>query len=270
MNLFGPDRKRLGDPGQPWAVWLTESEEALERPHRDAALATAAVCNANYLARQQAGRPAYYAVVLHYGWAWRGGRDHGFLTDSFDTKIHIQVAGLLRTQIRSGHLRPGAPLPSQRGLADQYGVGLQTIELAQTVLVGEGLLDRSTRGVFVNGRASCEPLELPGLDDLVPVEPAPAATPATHRRVPRYLQLAALLEQLITEGAFPPGCKMPSARQVAEQYGHTAACAQQALRLLKERGLTAAGPRAGTYVTRREPAASPQPAQAPARAFTRK
>ncbi|MGW2686378.1 GntR family transcriptional regulator [Streptomyces sp. NPDC001414] len=266
MNLFGPDRIRPGDPDQPWAVWLTEFEEVLERPHRDSALATAAAYNADYLARQQAGGPAHYAVVLHHGWAWRGdGRDQAPLVESFDTKIHVQLADLLRTQIHGGHLRPGAQLPSQRALAAQYYVGLQTIERAQSLLVGEGLLDRSTRGVFVTDHTACDPLELPGLDDLVPVEPAPAASPLTHRRVPRYLQLTALLEQMITDGAFPPGTRMPSARQVAEQYDYTANCAQHALRLLRERGLTVAGPRSGTYVARREPASPGRQAEDPDR-----
>ncbi|MFE1190065.1 GntR family transcriptional regulator [[Kitasatospora] papulosa] len=260
MNLFGPDRIRPGDPEQPWAVWLTESEEALERPHRDSALATAAAYNADYLAQHQAGGPASYAVVLHHGWAWRGdGRDQAPLVDSFDVKIHVQLADLLRAQIHDGHLRPGAQLPSQRDLAARYRVGLQTIERAQSILVGEDLLDRSTRGVFVTDHSACDPLELPGLDDLVPVEPVPLVTPATHRRVPRYLQLAALLEQLITDGAFPAGSRMPSARQVSEQYDYTANCAQHALRLLKERGLTVPGPRGGTYVALRERDRNPRP-----------
>ncbi|MFF8994012.1 GntR family transcriptional regulator [Streptomyces sp. NPDC014983] len=262
VNLFGPDRIRPGDPDQPWAVWLTESEEVLGRPHRDAALATAAAYNADYLARHHAGGPVHYAVVLHHGWAWRDdGRGHTPLIESFGTRVHVQLADLLRTQIQTGHLRPGTQLPAQRRLAAEYRVGLQTIERAQAILVGEGLLERSTRGVFVTDHASCDPLELPGLDDLVPVQPAPAAAPATHRRIPRYLQLTALLERLITEGAFPPGTRMPSARQVADQYGYTANCAQHALRLLKERGLTVAGPHAATYVARRGPAASPQPSE---------
>ncbi|WP_217223133.1 GntR family transcriptional regulator [Streptomyces anulatus] len=252
VNLFGPDRIRPGDPDQPWAVWLTESEEAIERPHRDSALATAAAYNADYLAQQQAGGPASYAVVLHHGWAWRGdGRDHAPLVDSFDVKIHVQLAELLRTQIQDGRLRPGMQMPPQRDLAAQYRVGLQTIERAQAILVGEGMLDRSTRGVFVTDHTACDPLELPGLDDLVPVESAPAVTPATHRRIPRYLQLTGLLEQLITDGAFPAGSRMPSARQVSEQYDYTANCAQHALRLLRERGLTVPGPNGGTYVALR-------------------
>nr|WP_272921296.1 GntR family transcriptional regulator [Streptomyces sp. SID4917] len=167
---------------------------------------------------------------------------------------------MLRTQIHGGHLRPGAQLPSQRA-----HVGLQTIERAQSLLVGEGLLDRSTRGVFVTDHSACDPLELPGLDDLVPLQPAPAASPLTHRRVPRYLQLTDLLEQMIAEGAFPPGTRMPFARQVAQQYGYTANCAQHALRLLRERGLTVAGPRSATYVARRELASPGRQAQDPDR-----
>ncbi|WP_432156122.1 GntR family transcriptional regulator [Streptomyces sp. bgisy153] len=264
MNLFGPDRIRPGDPDQPWAVLLTDCEEVLERPHRSAALATAAAYNAGYLAQQQAGGPAHYAVVLHHGWAWIGdGRDQAPVVEFLDEKTHVQLANLLRTRI-SG-LPSGAQLPTQQSLASEYRLGLQTIRRAQDILIREGLLERNHRGVFVTGH-ECDPLELPGLDDLVPVEPTPAVSAETHRRVPRYLQLTDLLEQLITQGAFPPGSKMPSARQVAEQYGYTASCAQNALRLLKERGLTVAGSNAGTYVAHREPATTAQPAPGPAEA----
>ncbi|MEU0375236.1 hypothetical protein ABZ070_34820 [Streptomyces sp. NPDC006283] len=39
-----------------------------------------------------------------------------------------------------------------------------------------------------------------------------------------YQQLTELLEGLITEGSLPLGVKVPSARQIAEQYGFSHQC----------------------------------------------
>lgn len=51
-----------------------------------------------------------------------------------------QVAALLRAQIESGDLQPGAPLPSIVALASQYGVTTNTVQKALRMLKAEGLV----------------------------------------------------------------------------------------------------------------------------------
>ncbi|MFB8401299.1 GntR family transcriptional regulator [Streptomyces sp. NPDC055912] len=249
MNLFGPNRIRPGHPDQPWAVWLVPTDEIIEQPHRDAALVTAGTKNATFAEQAQRGSGrGQHAVVLHHGFAWRGGDDRASPGLSpFDLKVHASLAELLRTQIREGHLRPGERLPLQRELVKLYRVGWRTVKEAVDLLVGEGLLARGAGGAVVASPAA-EPLPLPGLD-LTPLPPPePPASPATHRAKPRHQQLTELLEELIADGAFPPGSRMPSARQIAEQRGFSLSSAYSALRALKVQGLTVSGPHGHTVV----------------------
>lgn len=64
-----------------------------------------------------------------------------------------QIADQLRDQIHFGELRPGQRLPSERALADRYGVGPMTVRQATRTLQQEGLLDaQAGRGLFVRER----------------------------------------------------------------------------------------------------------------------
>ncbi|MGH8886692.1 MAG: GntR family transcriptional regulator [Egibacteraceae bacterium] len=64
-----------------------------------------------------------------------------------------QIADQLRDQIHFGELRPGQRLPSERALADRYGVGPMTVRQATRTLQQEGLLDAQPgRGLFVRER----------------------------------------------------------------------------------------------------------------------
>jgi DNA-binding GntR family transcriptional regulator len=54
---------------------------------------------------------------------------------------YAQVAGALRAAIVAGRLRPGARLPSERALAEEFGVSRATIVSALNVLRGEGLIE---------------------------------------------------------------------------------------------------------------------------------
>src|SRR5437660_8623456 len=61
-----------------------------------------------------------------------------------------QIAGVLRAQIESGTLAPGSKLPSEREIADAYGVAPQTAREAMKLLKNEGLaIGQSGKGVFV-------------------------------------------------------------------------------------------------------------------------
>ena len=66
---------------------------------------------------------------------------------------YLQLADILRGQIRSGELPPGSRLPSIIGLSERYGIARTTAHKALRVLVDEGLAVVSRgRGMFVKRR----------------------------------------------------------------------------------------------------------------------
>jgi DNA-binding GntR family transcriptional regulator len=63
------------------------------------------------------------------------------------------VAEELRAAIGGGRLRPGARLPSERALAEEFGVSRATIVSAFHLLRGEGLIEtRRGAGSWVSRR----------------------------------------------------------------------------------------------------------------------
>ncbi|MEU4843312.1 AAA family ATPase [Nocardia testacea] len=68
-----------------------------------------------------------------------------------------QIARELRNEIEAGQLRPGDKMPTTRKLADQWGVGLGTVNKAMDQLLSEGLIVSRAR----SGRVVAEPSELP-------------------------------------------------------------------------------------------------------------
>lgn len=69
---------------------------------------------------------------------------------SADRAVFRQLADLLREQIGSGTLAPGASLPSELRLAQEYGISRTTVRQAIAQLRSEGLVtvDRP-KGTFV-------------------------------------------------------------------------------------------------------------------------
>ncbi|MFB0517589.1 MAG: GntR family transcriptional regulator [Candidatus Neomarinimicrobiota bacterium] len=64
--------------------------------------------------------------------------------------FYRQVIEDLRAQVNSGQLKAGDQIPSQRELAQRYGVSSITIKRALTELISEGLLlSRAGKGTFV-------------------------------------------------------------------------------------------------------------------------
>jgi GntR family transcriptional regulator len=59
--------------------------------------------------------------------------------------VYLQLANILRAQIRSGELARDRPVPSERTLTQQYGVSDGTVKRAMQVLRDEGLV-RTVRG----------------------------------------------------------------------------------------------------------------------------
>lgn len=63
---------------------------------------------------------------------------------------YLQLAGILRDQIRSGELPPGSRLPSIIDLSERYGIARTTAHKSLRVLVDEKLVVVSRgRGMYV-------------------------------------------------------------------------------------------------------------------------
>ncbi|MFC0504961.1 GntR family transcriptional regulator [Micromonospora costi] len=76
---------------------------------------------------------------------------------SADRAVFRQLADLLRDRITSGDLAPGASLPSELRLAQEYGLSRTSVRQAISLLRSEGLvIVQPPRGTFVR---SIEPTE---------------------------------------------------------------------------------------------------------------
>ncbi|MBO4208203.1 winged helix-turn-helix domain-containing protein [Micromonospora echinofusca] len=74
-----------------------------------------------------------------------------------DQAIVEQLADLLRDRIRSGDLAPGALLPGEARLTEEYGLSRTAVQQAMALLRTEGLVSIDpTRGAFV---CTSEPAE---------------------------------------------------------------------------------------------------------------
>lgn len=64
--------------------------------------------------------------------------------------IYVAVADHVEARIRAGELQPGARLPAERDLAQEYGVAYLTVRRAAQVLRDRGLIETvHGRGTFV-------------------------------------------------------------------------------------------------------------------------
>jgi len=72
--------------------------------------------------------------------------------------LHEQITGQLRDQMEDGTLPPGAPVPSSRALADQWGCSRVTASDALRALARDGLIvDRKGLGFFVTDTPVARP-----------------------------------------------------------------------------------------------------------------
>lgn len=79
-----------------------------------------------------------------------------------DRAVFRQLADLLRSQITSGELAPGARVRSELGLAQEHGLSRTTVRQALGQLRAEGLIvvKRRPRGTFVREDAEIETVKL--------------------------------------------------------------------------------------------------------------
>ena len=64
------------------------------------------------------------------------------LDRSGDVPLHAQLAAFLRAGIRDGRTPPGAALPSEAALCEQYGVARSVVRQALAALAADGLVQR--------------------------------------------------------------------------------------------------------------------------------
>lgn len=66
----------------------------------------------------------------------------GQLDDASPTPLYLQLAELVRAQIKDGAIRTGDALPSEREFSEAVGISRVTVRKALDVLLREGLLSR--------------------------------------------------------------------------------------------------------------------------------
>lgn len=66
--------------------------------------------------------------------------------------------------------------------------------------------------------------------------------------VPRYQQLAAILEAGIEDGTYPPGGRLPSEKDLTKQHGVARETASKAVDVLAAKGLVVRVPGVGWHV----------------------
>lgn len=77
--------------------------------------------------------------------------------------VYLSLAGQIAHAIGAGTLMPGAQMPTQRALAEQLGISVQTVSRAYEELIRQGLLTGEVgRGTFVRAsRSEPEPPYIP-------------------------------------------------------------------------------------------------------------
>ncbi|MET8912687.1 GntR family transcriptional regulator [Micromonospora soli] len=94
---------------------------------------------------------------------------------SADRAVFRQLADLLRDRITSGDLAPGASLPSELRLAQEYGLSRTSVRQAISLLRSEGLvIVQPPRGTFVRNLEPTETVTLLKGDTASARMPTPA------------------------------------------------------------------------------------------------
>jgi DNA-binding GntR family transcriptional regulator len=142
---------------------------------------------------------------------------------------YARIADALRERLAAGDPPPGALMPSEAALCEEYGVVRNTIRRALATLETEGLIET-----------------LPGRGRVVR---QPGETPtATGGTPPQYRRNAAELRAAIEHGDLRPGDALPSEAALMERYSVSRGTARQALADLEGAGLIEAHHGRGRYV----------------------
>lgn len=138
---------------------------------------------------------------------------------------YAQIADALRGRIASGDLAPGALLPSEAALCEEFAVVRNTVRRALAALEAEELIKTlAGKGRVVRGGA-----------------------PTQYE----YRRIATDLRRQIESGELPPGNVLPSEAAIVETYGVARGTARQALADLQRAGLIETQHGKGRFVRRR-------------------
>jgi DNA-binding GntR family transcriptional regulator len=88
--------------------------------------------------------------------------------------VYRQLADLIRVRITSGEIPAGSLLQSELALAQEHGVGRDTVRRAMAVLRGEGLVLTDRSGTHVRKAPRLEPVTVPAgatIKARMPTEP---------------------------------------------------------------------------------------------------
>jgi GntR family transcriptional regulator len=122
--------------------------------------------------------------------------------------VYQRIADDLRTQILSGDLAPGSPLPSEAELVRRYGSSRGPVRQAINLLRSEGLVDsHQGRGVFVRRRPPLRRLSIDGVADGTRDAQDSAAEIGGQLEVRRYAPIAAPAEVAARLG-LPAGARV--------------------------------------------------------------
>jgi DNA-binding GntR family transcriptional regulator len=142
---------------------------------------------------------------------------------------YARIADALRQRLTAGNPPPGALMPSEAALCQEYGVVRNTVRRALAALEAEGLIET-----------------LPGRGRIVrPPGQPPASTGGTP---PQYRRIATELRTAIEHGDLQPGDALPSEAALMATYGVSRGTARQALADLEGAGLIDSHHGRGRYV----------------------
>lgn len=80
--------------------------------------------------------------------------------DSY-TPVYVQLADILRSEIKKGRLQPGEYLPAEAALEQEYGLSRTSVRKALQLLRAEGLIETSKgHGSYVREKPERRPLPL--------------------------------------------------------------------------------------------------------------
>ncbi|MBB4934607.1 DNA-binding GntR family transcriptional regulator [Lipingzhangella halophila] len=147
-----------------------------------------------------------------------------------------QIAETLRQRITSGTLAPGALVPSEAALGEEFGVARSTVRRALAALES----DRLIQALPGTGRVVCDPDE------------AGAGNSPGHQ--PQYRRIAAELRDRINRGDLSAGDPLPSESALVHTYGVSRSTARQALSDLEGSGLVVSVHGKGRFVRDEESA----------------
>jgi DNA-binding GntR family transcriptional regulator len=146
-----------------------------------------------------------------------------------DTHLYVQIAEILREQIRRGDLAPGHAIPSEAAIQSEFGVARTTARRAFHLLREEGLIYTvQGEGTFV------------GTPDAAPREPKTA---------PMYRKIAGDLTDRIRRRELRPRRPIPSETTLVQQYDVARETVRRAVALLREEGWIYTVPQRGSFVS---------------------